>query len=94
MRLTFEEERMLAGKEGSAIQKAMELLVAVGEAYDAEVMIDVAYAHILPTEMLHYPLGQLGAWSRELVKESLEGAEGFKVPTTLNPTFLDAALGR
>ncbi|MBI2831554.1 MAG: aconitase X catalytic domain-containing protein [Chloroflexi bacterium] len=92
MRLSAEEERMLAGKEGPGIQRAMELLVAVGEAYDAEVMIGVAFAHLLGTGMAHYPMGQFGVWSRELEEESVEGAKQFKVPTTINPTFLDLRL--
>lgn len=93
MKLSTEEERMLAGKEGPGVQRAMELLVAVGEAYDAEVMIKVSFSHLLGTEMSHYPMGQFGVWSRELVEESVEGAERFKVPTTINPTFLAPELG-
>lgn len=94
MNLTLDEERMLSGRDGPGVRRAMELLVAVGEAYDAEAMLDISYAHILPTQMLQYPLGQFGVWSRELVEESVEGAAGFKVPTTLNPVFIDAGVAR
>ena len=46
MQLTKEENEMLDGKYGEAVQKSMEILVAMGECYDAEKMIPVASAHI------------------------------------------------
>jgi len=47
MQLTKEENEMLDGKYGEAVQKSMEILVAMGECYDAEKMIPVASAHLL-----------------------------------------------
>jgi len=41
MLLSREEESRLRGEHGSAIQKVMEILVAVGDANDAEKMIDM-----------------------------------------------------
>jgi len=49
--LTRQEEGMLNGEEGSTIQKAMELLVKVGEAYGAERMLDVTNVHIMAYEL-------------------------------------------
>jgi predicted aconitase len=45
MYLTKEEERILKGEFGEGTQKAFELLVAIGDAYDAEKMIPIARAH-------------------------------------------------
>jgi len=39
MYLTNEEERMLKGEYGPAIQKAMEIIIALGDVYDAERLI-------------------------------------------------------
>ncbi len=46
MRLTREEEEMLAGKRGYPVQKSMEILVQLGEIYGAEKMIKVANVHM------------------------------------------------
>lgn len=40
MRLTADEEAMLDGKEGRAVQRAMELLVQYGDALGAERLVD------------------------------------------------------
>ena len=45
MYLAKEEERILAGEFGEGTQKALELLVAIGDAYDAEKMIPISRAH-------------------------------------------------
>jgi len=92
MKLAADEERMLSGESGPGIQRAMELLIAVGEAFEAERMVDISAAHILSPEMQFWNTGQLAGWSRELVEESVEGVDGFKVPTTINPIFLDPRL--
>lgn len=44
--LTAEEERILAGEEGHGRQKAMELLVALGDIYGAEGLIPIASAQV------------------------------------------------
>ncbi|MEM2339781.1 MAG: aconitase X, partial [Candidatus Bathyarchaeia archaeon] len=46
MELTGEEERILAGEEGEARQRAMRLLVALGKIFGAERMIRVRSAQI------------------------------------------------
>ena len=89
MKLTLDEERMLAGKCGAGLQRAMELLVAVGEAYDAPHMVDVSCSHILSPELQFWTVGKLSQWARELTAESVEDAQTFKVPVTINPIFLD-----
>ena len=46
MHLTAQEERVLAGEEGHGRQKAMELLVALGDIYGAERLIPIASAQV------------------------------------------------
>ena len=45
MHLTPEEERMYAGEEGAGVQSAMELLVTLGDSYDAPRLIKIVSAH-------------------------------------------------
>ena len=46
MFLTDEEKGMLAGSHGPGIQRAMELLVKLGESFDAEKFVPITYGHI------------------------------------------------
>jgi len=44
--LTNEERQMLDGAQGPGIQRAMELLVKLGESFDAEKFVPITYGHI------------------------------------------------
>ena len=46
MELTLEEQDMSAGKHGKATQKAMEILVTLGEIYGAKRLIDITSVQI------------------------------------------------
>lgn len=46
MRLTCREKNLLSGKEGPVKALAMSHLVKLGEAFDAEEMVDITYAHM------------------------------------------------
>ena len=46
MLLTDEEKRMLDGESGPGIRKSMDLLVKLGESFDAERLAPIAYGHI------------------------------------------------
>ena len=46
MRLSNKDQAMLDGAEGPANQEAMAALVQLGEAFDAEDMVDIGYAHV------------------------------------------------
>ncbi len=46
MLLSKEERRMIGGELGPGIQRAMKLLVELGESFDAERLVPVSYAHI------------------------------------------------
>ena len=47
MFLTDEEKRMLAGDHSPGIQRAMDLLVKLGDSFDAEKLVPITYGHIL-----------------------------------------------
>jgi predicted aconitase len=76
LQLTNEEERVLKGEYGQGAQKAMELLVAIGEGFDAEKMIPVTRAHAACS-------GQEG--DLYFVEILAKGGALCKIPTTTNP---------
>ncbi len=78
MHLTKEEEQMLDGECGFGTQKAMELLVAIGDAYDAEKMIPVSRAHAASS-------GQEG--DLYFVELLADGGAKCVVPTSTNPVY-------
>jgi predicted aconitase len=78
MHLTKEEERILDGESGEGTQKAMELLVAIGDAYDAEKMIPISRAHAASS-------GQEG--DLYFVELLAKGGAHCKVPTSTNPVY-------
>ena len=78
MHLTREEERMLNGGFGVGTQKAMELLVAIGDAYDAEKMIPIGRAHAASS-------GQEG--DLYFVELLANGGARCRVPTSTNPVY-------
>ena len=78
MHLTKEEERILNGECGEGTQKAMELLVAIGDACDAEKMIPVSRAHAASS-------GQEG--DLHFVELLANGGAHCKVPTSTNPVY-------
>ena len=84
MKLTIEEQRMLDGKHGGAVQKAMELLVAVGDSYGAERMVPIGSAHLVSAN----PIGA-GKGGTTFIKELAENGAKFRVPTTTNPASLE-----
>jgi len=76
LHLTNEEEQILKGESGEGTQRAMELLVAIGEAFDAERMIPVTRAHAASS-------GQEG--DLYFVEMLAKGGARCKIPTTTNP---------
>ena len=76
MHLTNDEEKILKGDLGEGEQKAMELLVAIREAFDAKRMIPVTRAHAASS-------GQEG--DLFFVEILAKGNAVCKVPTTTNP---------
>jgi predicted aconitase len=75
---------MLDGKYGDAIQKSMELLVAVGNAYDAPRMVPIGSAHLVSANPV-----TAGKGGTAFIKGMAEKGGKFVVPTTTNPACLE-----
>ncbi|NIM46518.1 MAG: DUF521 domain-containing protein [Nitrososphaeria archaeon] len=87
MYLTGEEERILRGESGPALQKLMSILVALGDIYGAERLIPVGSAQVAGVS--YKSLGDAGIeWI-----ESLKGIQA-SVPSTLNTAGMDLNLWR
>ena len=83
MFLTKDEEAMLAGQEGEGARTAMELLVALGDIYEAKRLIPISSAHL--SGVSYKTIGEGGI---EFL-ESLSTNARVSVPTTLNPAGMD-----
>ncbi len=83
MRLTEEEEAILNGQEGRAAKKAMEILAALGEIYEAARLIEVKSVQIAGVS--YDNLGEAGlAFLQEMAEDGRA-----RVPATLNPAGMD-----
>ena len=83
MELTKQEQAMLDGKEGYAVRKSMEILVALGEIFGAKSLIDVGSVQVAGVS--YHNLGDAG-----LEFLNTLAADGkVKVLTTLNPAGMD-----
>ena len=87
MYLTEQEKRMLNGEMGYPKQKAMEILVALGESFGAEKMVSVSSCQ-LPGASVQL-LGEAGTM---FVKEMAAKGGRFSVYTTTNPTSCDPSM--
>jgi predicted aconitase len=84
MRLTAQESEMLAGGEGVAVQRAMQIVVALAEIYEAEQLVPVVSAQIAGVSYKN--LGEPGL---EFLEEwSAQGAR-VRVPAFMNPAGMD-----
>ena len=84
MILTPEEISMLAGDEGHTTQKAMQILVALGEIYGANRLIPVSSVQVAGVS--YDNLGEAGL---QFLAEMAEGGGKARVLTTLNPAGMD-----
>lgn len=75
---------MLAGEQGKARRKAMELLVALGTIYGADRLIPITSAHL--SGVSYKTIGEGGI---DFLEEMASDGE-VCVPTTLNPMGMDA----
>lgn len=82
--LTPEEQAMLAGENGPAIRRAMEIVVALAKIYRAERLVRVSSVQVAGVSYKN--LGQAGLGF--LQEWTAQGAR-VCVPTTLNPAGLD-----
>lgn len=83
LNLTKREERILEGEEGAGPQKAMEILVALGDIYDAERLIPVESAQIAGVS--YKTMGDAGL---EFIEDFSREAK-VKVKSMLNPAGMD-----
>ncbi|OGO32454.1 MAG: hypothetical protein A2Z16_16365 [Chloroflexi bacterium RBG_16_54_18] len=84
MYLTTEEQDMLAGGQGKATRKAMQILVALGTIYAAEQMLPVTSVQIAGVSY-----DNLGEPGLQFLQEMAEGGGQARVLTTLNPAGMD-----
>ena len=83
MQLTKQEQKMLDGAEGYAVQKSMEILVALGDIFGAESLIKVGSVQVAGVS--YHNLGDAGLeFLEQLAKDGK-----VKVLTTLNPAGMD-----
>jgi predicted aconitase len=83
MILSNEEQACLGGDHGEANRLAMEILVRVGESFDAERLIPIASAHVLG----HY--GSLHQAGIDFLETLAQGKGRCRVPTTVDPSSVD-----
>lgn len=84
MDLTRVERSMLEGCEGNGVRKAMEILVALAEIYNAERLVEVKSAQIAGVSYRN--LGDAGL---EFLEEWADQGAKVRVPSTLNPAGMD-----
>ena len=88
MHLTREEEKMYGGEEGLAVEKCMEILVALGDIYGAEKLVPITSAQI--SGVSYKTIGDAGL---EFL-EDLSIDAHVRVPSTLNPAGVDLQIWR
>lgn len=84
MILTAEQQALLDGASGPAVQKAIQILVALGKIYGAERMVPVSSVQI--SGVSYDNLGEAGL---EFLRKMADGGGQARVLATLNPAGLD-----
>jgi phosphomecalonate degydratase large subunit len=84
MNLTDEEQAMLSGDSGPGVQKAMEILTALGRIYGADDLVPVTSVQVAGVSYKN--LGDAGL---EFLADWAQQGARVRVPTTLNPAGLD-----
>jgi len=83
MRLTSEQQEMLQGGQGRAVQQSMQILAALGEIYGAERLIPVTRAQISGVSF-----DNLGDAGLQYLEELAQDGR-VRVRTTINPAGMD-----
>ncbi len=84
MKLTDQERAMLDGREGPAVQKAMQMVVALGEIYEAEHLVSVSSVQVAGVSYKN--LGDAGL---QFLEEWLAQGAMTRVPAYMNPAGMD-----
>ena len=86
MQLTNEEEKGLNGSYGRTLAAAYRILVAIGEATEAERLVNIQWAHL--SGVNYNTIGDAGV----TFLENFSRGARVKVKTTINPMGFDRAL--
>jgi predicted aconitase len=89
MRLTDEEQAMLAGEAGEPRRWAIRHQIAVGEFFDAADLVPVSQAHIMADSE---SLGEAGIAFLETLAAAPEADRRVRIPTLTDPRGLDFAV--
>jgi len=84
VKLTHEEQDMLSGAQGAGVRKAMEIVVALAEVYDAVELVPVTSAQIAGVSYKN--LGEAGL---EFLQEWAAQGARVRVPASMNPAGMD-----
>jgi predicted aconitase len=84
MELSAEERRMLDGDEGPAVRKAMQIVVALGEIYEADGLVPITSAQIAGVSYKN--LGDAGL---EFLADWAAQGGRVRVPAYMNPAGMD-----
>jgi predicted aconitase len=84
VQLTGEEQAALAGRDGPAVQKAMQIITALAEIYEASKLVPVASAQIAGVSYKN--LGDAGL---EFLEEWAADGARVRVPAFMNPAGMD-----
>ena len=88
MRLSAQQEKMLDGEEGLAVEKAMKLIVALGEIYHAEKLIPVISAQV--SGVSYKTIGDAGVdFIEDYAAIMKEEGRKVRIKTTMNPAGMD-----
>ncbi|RBQ22643.1 hypothetical protein ALNOE001_17040 [Candidatus Methanobinarius endosymbioticus] len=89
MYLNKEEEKMYDGEYGDTVRKSMEILVALGDIYGAEKMVEITSAQI--SGVSYKTIGDAGfEYLEDLANEENNVQKPVKnIPSTLNPAGTD-----
>jgi len=82
--LTKEEQGMLDGEQGPAVQKAIEIVVALGKIYDAENLVPITSVQVAGVSYKN--LGEAGI---DFLNQWANDGAKVCVKTTLNPAGMD-----
>jgi predicted aconitase len=89
MRLTEKQQQMLDGEYGRGTQRSIEMLIRVGEVFDAADMVPVRSSHLVIPEMSLFFNNEAAEWGREITRPLMEDVKRFAVPSTTNALMLD-----
>jgi len=83
MKLTADQQGMLEGESGPALQWAMQFHHSVGEFFDAPDMVPISSAHFGPDSRMMGPVGQT------LMDRLIAQGAGVSVPSYMDPCGVD-----